>query len=577
MEKNPAHRSLSLQLEHLLEGDDELRHLEDFRAEAQRLAAGRLNIVVVGHFKRGKSSLLNALIGTPILPMGVVPVTALITLIRSGPEESAHVHYLDGRKEFIALSEIRKFVSEKSNPENFLGVERVDIEIPDLRLPPNVVLADTPGTGSVFQHNTAVLKQWLGHIDAALFVISAEPPVGRADIELLEEVQSYAGECRIVLNKIDRLQGEDLEEAIDYARKAVENTLNDEQELALCSARLALEGHQEESGIAPLRNWIEELAANRANSVLEKAAARRLSRIIVQEISLLKLEAAASGQSAKNLERAFETLSEIRLKMGARLEDAISIHRSRKQRLLSAFDSAAREAAPILKESLRERLEAFGRVAADRRIGGIRFLPELEKERDRVALEILRPFQDQRESELIESFSKLSEGVLEHINQLVDDAFIRAGNALGIKIEPFDIREGFRMESRLMYRVGLPKVNLDFFSEWILMLLPPPLARKALLRRQLNFLDDSIERQLGLIRADLAERLNESGISFEANIRRRVEEAGRLLLDALESGKNLLEAGRDRAAKRAQDLSKLEQKLLILREACFRILDQGRG
>jgi Dynamin family len=56
---------------------------------AHRLGKGRFYVVCVGQFKRGKSTLLNALIGTPILPTGVVPSTAAVTVIRYGDRLAA--------------------------------------------------------------------------------------------------------------------------------------------------------------------------------------------------------------------------------------------------------------------------------------------------------------------------------------------------------------------------------------------------------------------------------------------------------------------------------------------------------
>ncbi|WP_287787558.1 dynamin family protein, partial [Acidiphilium sp.] len=61
--------------------ETEARHLVRLRALADRLAKARLQIAVVGQFKRGKSSLLNALLGMPVLPMGVVPLTAITTVL----------------------------------------------------------------------------------------------------------------------------------------------------------------------------------------------------------------------------------------------------------------------------------------------------------------------------------------------------------------------------------------------------------------------------------------------------------------------------------------------------------------
>ena len=72
----------------------------------------RLNLAVVGRFKAGKSSFLNHLLGKQVLPVGVLPVTSVITEIISGPTEEATVHFADGRVKVVGLPEIRSFVAE---------------------------------------------------------------------------------------------------------------------------------------------------------------------------------------------------------------------------------------------------------------------------------------------------------------------------------------------------------------------------------------------------------------------------------------------------------------------------------
>lgn len=71
----------------------------ELRAGIERLRQGRFNLVVLGEFKRGKSSLINALIGRPLLPTGVLPLTSVVTILRGGPEERLLVRFEDGRRE----------------------------------------------------------------------------------------------------------------------------------------------------------------------------------------------------------------------------------------------------------------------------------------------------------------------------------------------------------------------------------------------------------------------------------------------------------------------------------------------
>jgi ABC-type uncharacterized transport system ATPase component len=61
----------------------------------QRLAEGRFHLAVLGQFKRGKSTLLNAKLGEDILPSSVIPLTAIPTFIRHGAVRSIQVHFQD--------------------------------------------------------------------------------------------------------------------------------------------------------------------------------------------------------------------------------------------------------------------------------------------------------------------------------------------------------------------------------------------------------------------------------------------------------------------------------------------------
>ena len=54
-----------------------------------KLAEDRFNLAVVGQFKRGKSSLMNAVIGRDLLPTGLLPLTSAITTLCYGPQERA--------------------------------------------------------------------------------------------------------------------------------------------------------------------------------------------------------------------------------------------------------------------------------------------------------------------------------------------------------------------------------------------------------------------------------------------------------------------------------------------------------
>jgi hypothetical protein len=131
---------------------------------------------LLGQFKRGKSTFINALLGAPLLPMAVVPLTAVPIFISWRSSPSVCVRFADGRpaqelsadnpdaiREFLF-----RFVAEEANPKNTLRVDRVEVFYPAPVLADNTVLIDTPGVGSTFRHNTEAALQVLAECDAAV-------------------------------------------------------------------------------------------------------------------------------------------------------------------------------------------------------------------------------------------------------------------------------------------------------------------------------------------------------------------------------------------------------------------------
>jgi hypothetical protein len=103
---------------------------EEARELAARISEGRFYVACLGQFKRGKSTLINALIGEPLLPVGYVPVTAVPTVVRFGDQPRARTQARDGSWREIVVSDLKQYVSEEHNPENTQGVAGVEVFVP---------------------------------------------------------------------------------------------------------------------------------------------------------------------------------------------------------------------------------------------------------------------------------------------------------------------------------------------------------------------------------------------------------------------------------------------------------------
>jgi GTPase SAR1 family protein len=120
-----------------------------------RLAEDRFNLVVVGRFSRGKTSLMNALLGMDRLPTGVVPLTSVITTVGYGSEERVTLHYPGASLVTdIRLDQLPDYITERGNPGNRRGVSIAEAQLPAAILRRGFDFVDTPGLGSSIAENT---------------------------------------------------------------------------------------------------------------------------------------------------------------------------------------------------------------------------------------------------------------------------------------------------------------------------------------------------------------------------------------------------------------------------------------
>ena len=110
-----------------------IKALDAFISACEKFAhADLLNIAIIGRFKAGKSSFLNHLLGTNLLPVGVTPVTSVVTEVEWGEVERVRVEFQNGVKICVDADSLPTFVAEAENPENAKRVKTVRIETPTM-------------------------------------------------------------------------------------------------------------------------------------------------------------------------------------------------------------------------------------------------------------------------------------------------------------------------------------------------------------------------------------------------------------------------------------------------------------
>ena len=185
-----------------------------------RLAEDRFNLVVVGRFNRGKTSLMNAILGTDRLPIGIVPLTSVITTVGYGSKERAILKY-DNRildKE-VPIASLSQYITQQNNPGNIQHIKTAEIQLPAEILRRGFYFVDTPGLGSVIVENTLTTEAFLPEADAFVLVTSYDSPLSEEEIRFFKAGASSGRRIFVVLNKHDTVTPEQRETALAFVRE----------------------------------------------------------------------------------------------------------------------------------------------------------------------------------------------------------------------------------------------------------------------------------------------------------------------------------------------------------------------
>lgn len=172
------------------------------------LTTGVFRIVVMGEVKKGKSTLINTLLGRPrLLPVEVDVATSTIFKITYGLKERVTVFFNEESEREpleIAVKEIEDFGTELGNPSNEKQVDFIAIELPLVFLKDGVCLIDTPGVGGLFRRHRNITFEYAPKADLIIFVVdSVESVIGKEEVDFLKELKQQNPYIVFVQTKTD--------------------------------------------------------------------------------------------------------------------------------------------------------------------------------------------------------------------------------------------------------------------------------------------------------------------------------------------------------------------------------------
>jgi len=169
-----------------------------------RLAEDRFNLVVAGRFSRGKTTLMNALLGMDRLPTGVLPLTSVITSVAYGSRERVQIQFEGGGIGFeIPMEQLPEYVTENGNPGNVRRIRAARVELPAELLRRGFYFVDTPGLGSAIKENSRTTEAFLPQADAVILVSGYDGPLTDDEVRVARSIAAAGHPLFFVLNKQD--------------------------------------------------------------------------------------------------------------------------------------------------------------------------------------------------------------------------------------------------------------------------------------------------------------------------------------------------------------------------------------
>lgn len=580
----------------LLAALDELSALAEEKDQAVlgglrgRLLGRRLRVLVAGEAKRGKSTLVNALLGRVVLPAGVIPLTALATTVRYGADEAVTAAFGGGRTETFPLSALDDLVTERGNPGNCRGLASVTVTVDTPVLARGAELVDTPGTGSVYAHNTAEAEMALETMDAAVFVLTADPPVSASERDLMSRVAGLSVRMFVVLNKADYLDAgvdapgasawlapSELAEALEFTARVAAEAAGGQVRVYPMSARAALNGHGDPGFAAFAADFAAYLASGQASDLRLSVAgqASRLARSMLDEAALIRRAAQMRSSEAAGRVQAFSARLD---SLAGRRRDARDLAAAESARLLAGLNEAADEAAR----------DAAARVAAgmDALLDtDLRAAQAVQIERDgrarlsELAIKAAEAWREEQARRLGDALTRLDERLAGALRAELDAVRDAAAALLGLALAVPGPADRLAPDLRFFYVVADQAGQTELLAGAIRRHLPGEAGRRRAreyLRREAA---DLVPQQIGRARADLQYRLAEATRQLIRETEARYADSTGRLESALRLAADMRNATAGEAAQQDQLIARRQQELgavLSLLEAAATAADAGR-
>lgn len=401
-----------------------------------RLASDTFSVAVVGEFKRGKSTLINALLEKDVLPTDVVPTTATLNKVTYSVMPFVRIEYNDGKTEDIEIDQLNDYVT-KLTPESEAIAKT--IKIATVYYPVNyckngVTIIDTPGLNDD-EAMTNVTLAVLPKVDAAIMVMMAGSPFSQYECDFLENkiIASDLGRVLFVVTGIDLYDEDDAQKILNVIKKRITESVLLKAKNTCGEDSREYEAYQRKLGSIRVYGLSAKKALKAKKTgdsgMLEKSRFPEfegaLERFLTEDRGAVTLNVPINRIKTSSI----ELVKAIQLR-----EKALSMHKEE-------FDAKYQQAMAEIERIRRDRRSEFDRIneAAEKTYGVLMpsitdYWPSLERAADEaIAAFVISSSDDLKEPALQgtqtamtkavkEAISRVNQSTGERIHTAIDDA-----------------------------------------------------------------------------------------------------------------------------------------------------------
>ena len=456
-------------------------------------------------------------------------------------------------------------MTERGNPANRRGIASVTVYVDAPVLADGVELVDTPGTGSVFAWDTAAAHDALETMDAAVFVLTADPPVSAGERDLLRRVAELSVRTFVVLNKADYLDEAGLAEAVGFTQQVLDGVpgpadwAGASRAVYPMSARAALTPAGDPGFAAFAADFAAYLKTSRLSDLRLSAAgqARRIAISLQDEVTLTRRAAQMrTGDAASRVEEFGVQLAEVAIHS----RDAVAVVNAEPGRLLSALNDAADQKVRRLRDEAERQLDEL--------LGGeLRAASPADIERRgheqlaALVLDWVSTWRDERREQIEQGLARVDARLAGDLRAELDMLRGSAAELLDLDLSVPEPGGRLAEDRAFFFSTGEDAGQTELLAGAIRRSLPGGIGRRRAREYLRRTAADLVGSQVGRARADLQYRLTEATRTLVHVVEQRYAAGTDRMSAALRTAADLRQESDAEARRKEADLAEREGAL----------------